>query len=143
MLEQIRDLIHSRNSCVLATVSENRPRCSLMAYISPGETNDFYMVTSRSTRKFHNIMRNPHVSLLIDTRDTATRDNRGKSLTVMGTCEIVPEGLRKEEIKKTMRAILPHIDRLVDHPDSELLRVRADSYLFLDGLTDSYFENAQ
>ena len=70
MLEKMKNFIKNKNICVLSTVSDNKPYCSLMAYISDASCEEIYMVTHKNTTKFRNLQKNPSVSLLIDSRET-------------------------------------------------------------------------
>jgi nitroimidazol reductase NimA-like FMN-containing flavoprotein (pyridoxamine 5'-phosphate oxidase superfamily) len=142
MLDKIAELVKAKEHCVLATVSENHPHCSLMAYVVSPDLDIFHLISSRSTRKYHNILRNPHVSLLIDDReDFADRDlSRAKALTVTGVCRPMRQGRESDDIKKMFRTRHPHLDHFTRHPDYDVLTVEVDSYLLLDGVKESYFE---
>jgi len=37
MIEKIKALVREKDTCVLATVSENSPHCSLMSYVTDSE----------------------------------------------------------------------------------------------------------
>ena len=86
MIEKIKDLIKRKDMCVLATAFDNKPHCSLMAYVTDDDCGAIYMVTGRETTKYRNISANPQVSLLIDTREEHPGDSRPKAqaLTVSG-----------------------------------------------------------
>ena len=49
MIEQIKQLVKDEKFCVLATVSDSRPYCSLMAYISEEDCRKIYMATLKNT----------------------------------------------------------------------------------------------
>jgi nitroimidazol reductase NimA-like FMN-containing flavoprotein (pyridoxamine 5'-phosphate oxidase superfamily) len=143
MIEKIKALARKKDICVLATVSEKGPYCSLMAYMVDQNAVRFYMTTSRGARKYANIENNPCVSLLIDSRETIPR-TKAQALTVFGRCEIFSYNDPKRQIiKKELLMRHPHLDIILDLPDSEILCVIAESYLFLDGLTDAYFEKVE
>ena len=86
MLEEMKALVRQNDICVLATASQNQPHCSLMAYTTDDECREIYMVTKKLTRKYRNLMENPSVSLLIDTRseDPGSDRLKAKALTVEG-----------------------------------------------------------
>lgn len=69
MLEGMKKLLKSKDTCVLATASGNEPHCSLMSYAVNDDCREIYMMTFRSTRKYENLLSNPVVSLLVDTRE--------------------------------------------------------------------------
>jgi len=140
MIEKIKALAWEKDICVLATVSEKGPYCSLMAYAVDENAQEFYMATLRSTKKFANIENNPNVSLLIDSRETIPR-TRATALTVSGQCEPIPfNDPKRQNVIEDLLAKHPHLKSILNKPDAEILCVKAESYLFLDGLTDAFFE---
>jgi len=67
MLEKMKNIVRGNDLCVLATVFEGKPHCSLMYYISDEEGHEIYMVSNKQTKKYANLIENPTVSLPIDT----------------------------------------------------------------------------
>ncbi|EMG38899.1 putative flavin-nucleotide-binding protein [Desulfocurvibacter africanus PCS] len=139
MLEKVTHLIAEQDICVLATVSDNRPHCSLMAYVVSADGRRIHMATSRSTKKYSNLLRNTSVSLLIDDRSTSEREF-ASALTLAGTCATMTEGEAKEQVKQTIIGRHPHLSKFVSHPDVDILEVEIESVLLLQGLSESYFE---
>lgn len=143
MIEKIKAMAREKDICVLATVSKRGPYCSLMAYTVDENAIEFYMTTSRLTKKYANIEHNPLVSLLIDSRETMPR-TKVQALTVSGICEIISyHDSKRQTIKEKLLARHPHLKTILNTPDSEILCVKAESYLFLDGLTDAFFEKVK
>jgi general stress protein 26 len=139
MIEKIKALVFEKDICVLATVSEKRPHCSLMAYVADENAEKFYMTTSKLTKKYTNIENNPNVSLLVDSREKQPR-NQAQALTVSGVCETISsDDSQKATLKKMLLEKHPHLETILEKPDSEILCVTVESYLFLDGLTDAHF----
>jgi nitroimidazol reductase NimA-like FMN-containing flavoprotein (pyridoxamine 5'-phosphate oxidase superfamily) len=142
MIESMKKLAKEKDICVLATVSGEKPHCSLMAYATDDDCSEIYMATHRGTKKFRNLMENPSVSLLIDTREEHKGSHRpeAKAMTVSGAFE------RLEDDQQTLwaRARLlnrhPHLKEFMDHPDAEVICIKIRSFLLLDGLTDAHFE---
>ena len=142
MIEQIKQLVKDEKFCVLATVSDNRPYCSLMAYISEEDCRKIYMATFRNTVKYRNLTENPMVSLLIDTR-TKTFDNdinEMKALTITGKFAEVRKGSRRMEVHDMLLQKHPYLGVFLDSPESCLFSVEVHSFLLLNGFTDSYYE---
>lgn len=139
MLEKIIRFITEQNLCVLATVSENRPYCSLMAYIASDDGRRIFMVTSRSTKKYNNLLRNSSVSLLIDDRGSSSREE-ACALTLTGACAPMADGEAKAEARAALIARHPHLARFAVHPDSDIVEMEVESVLLLQGLNESYFE---
>ncbi len=139
MLDKIQSLVREKDICVLATVSENHPHCSLMAYMASEDCRNIYLVTSRSTKKFQNCLRNPRVSLLIDTREVDSKHDQAKALTVEGICHVVENANEDDQLRLAFVQRCPHVRKLIEHPDSAIMRVQVQSFLLLDGVIDSYF----
>lgn len=138
MLTEMKDLVRAHSACVLATSSENRPYCSLMAYAVNDDASEIYMATQRSTRKFANLTANPAVSLLIDTRNEVLRA-QVRALTVEGTCEPVTDPARKELIRAQLLAVHPHMAAFLTQDDCAILCITVTSFLLLKGLTDAHY----
>jgi nitroimidazol reductase NimA-like FMN-containing flavoprotein (pyridoxamine 5'-phosphate oxidase superfamily) len=139
MRKDIRDLIQSNHVCVLATVSDGKPHCSLMTYIADTDSREIYMITQRETKKYRNLEGNPSVSLLIDTRQTDSK-SQTKALTITG----IFQGSIDENIKSNIRTgllkINPDLKELIDDPAVEVIVVQVKAVQLLDGIKDSYFE---
>jgi nitroimidazol reductase NimA-like FMN-containing flavoprotein (pyridoxamine 5'-phosphate oxidase superfamily) len=137
-LEKMKALVRKKNICVLATVSDHKPYCSLMAYITDAACDEIYMVTHRNTTKFNNLQKNPSVSLLIDSRETQPRSN-AQALTIDGVFTPLTDENKKQKIRDRMMESFPHMKDFIHHPESELIRIKINSFLLLDGLTESHF----
>ena len=129
-----------QDMCVLATSREGKPHCSLMAYVTDEEAEWIYMVTHRNTTKYANLVENPMVSLLVDNRCEGLPADRNKiqALTVHGTfCTVHEEGAKKQMLSQ-IRERHPHMGEFLDSPEAEILSVRVNSFLFLDGIANAH-----
>ena len=135
-------LVQAKDTCVLATVSDDKPHCSLMAYVADDTCHEIYMVTHKNTKKYRNLMENPYVSLLIDSRDEnmGPRRFKAKALTVNGVFENIEDQGERDFACARLLKRHPHLKEFALDPDAEMLRILVTSFLLLDGLTDSYFE---
>ena len=143
MREDIRELILGNNTCVLASVSGREPHCSLMSYVASEDCREIYMVTLKDTKKYRNLLENPSVSLLIDSRERdrlVGHRSRAKALTVTGAAVRALDERRKSAIRKQLLVFHPDLHLLIDQPDAEILVVGITAVQLLDGLTDAYFE---
>ena len=84
MRKDIQELLQANRTCVLATVSEGEPHCSLMSYATDDDCREIYMATHRDTKKYKNLTANPSVSLLIDTRESPTQSRQGPNQSTDG-----------------------------------------------------------
>jgi nitroimidazol reductase NimA-like FMN-containing flavoprotein (pyridoxamine 5'-phosphate oxidase superfamily) len=140
MLEKIKALVQKNDICVLATVSNGVPHCSLMSYVPDEVTLEIYMLTLRQTKKYRNLLENPAVSILIDTRVGASlTPQETMALTINGTFQKIPENDRHEKALKHLLKRHPHLETFAQDPDAELIAVRIRSFQLLEGLTASYF----
>jgi len=142
MLDRMKRLLQNNDICVLATVSGDNPHCSLMAYVTDPDAGWVYMLTLRTSKKFHNLSRNPRVSLLVDTRVRTGLEARDKiqALTVYGTCRRQQDPQVRDEILGRILARHPHLTAFARHPEIEVLSIRPEAFLLLDGVTDAHYE---
>jgi nitroimidazol reductase NimA-like FMN-containing flavoprotein (pyridoxamine 5'-phosphate oxidase superfamily) len=126
---------------VLATVSENKPHCSLMAYLCNDMCTEIYMVTYRDTQKYKNLVRNPSVSMLIDTRVNVVPDRKNiKALTINGQYKPLKDPKKEAAVRQRMLERHPHLRNILQHEDGQILVIKIISFLFLNGPTDAHFE---
>jgi nitroimidazol reductase NimA-like FMN-containing flavoprotein (pyridoxamine 5'-phosphate oxidase superfamily) len=142
MIDKMKALVKHKDTCVLATASQNKPHCSLMAFATNDECSEIYMVTSRDSKKYRNLMQNPTVSLLVDTRDEAQDSDllKAKALTIEGEFRQIEDTGKKDFVRDRLRAKHPHLEALISDPNSEVFSIRVVSFLLLEGPTDAHFE---
>lgn len=145
MHEEMKELIRKKDMGVLATVSGNLPHCSLMAYVTDQECREVIMVTLRESTKFKNLIRNPRVSFLIDTREEHPPPGRSEAsaLTVSGLFQRFEDQALLDAARKRLLEKHPQLKALLDHPDAEIFRIRMLSMLFLKGVSDAYFAEVE
>jgi nitroimidazol reductase NimA-like FMN-containing flavoprotein (pyridoxamine 5'-phosphate oxidase superfamily) len=143
--EEMKQLVRGNDLCVLATVSGNTPHCSLMAYATDENCREIYMVTLRESRKFKNLIENPGVSLLIDTREEHPTPNRSQAsaLTVSGRFQRIGDKEALDAARKRLLERHAHLKELLDHPDAEIFCIRMLSMLFLKGVNDAHFAEVE
>ena len=145
MLEKIKDIVKKNDLCVLATISGGDAHCSLMSYVSDDECHEIYMISHKKSKKYSNLIANPSVSLLIDTREE-DRDNRRsdvKALTVKGEFENIIDQAKKDLIFSKLIQKHPHLIDFINDPDAEIFSIKIKSFQLLDGVKDSYFEKVE
>jgi nitroimidazol reductase NimA-like FMN-containing flavoprotein (pyridoxamine 5'-phosphate oxidase superfamily) len=140
MIERIEAFLNNHTICVLATVRDNMPHCSLMAYVVDERSRLVYMVTPRDTNKYQNILKNPHVSLLVD--DRSQGDFPGQradhALTVHGTCHRAEDQTTKKLVRERLAKTRPDMRDFIYDAQSEVIAVDIHSFLFLDGVSDAH-----
>jgi len=142
ILETMKAIVKEEDICVLATVSEWKPHCSLMSYVSDEEGREIYMISHRRTKKFANLMANPSVSLLIDTREKDRGNKRAnvKALTVEGEFQRIDDPVKKDFTRDRLLQTHPHLIDVIQDPDAEIFSIKVKSFQLLDGVKNSYFE---
>jgi hypothetical protein len=75
---------------------------------------------------------------LIDSRETQTRSN-AQALTIDGVFTPLTDENKKQNIRDRMLESFPHMKDFINHPESELIRIKINSFLLLEGLTESHF----
>jgi len=142
MLEEMKALAKQKDICVLATVSGGNPHCSLMAYATDEDCREIYMVTGKGTKKYKNLIENPSVSLLIDTREeqAASRPLQAKALTIAGLFQKIDDEGKERLARARLLERHPHLAEFIDQADTELLCIKATSFLLLNGLKEAHFE---
>ncbi|HPC09219.1 MAG TPA: pyridoxamine 5'-phosphate oxidase family protein, partial [Smithella sp.] len=100
---------------------------------------EIYMATFKDTKKYHNLIANPNVSLLIDTR-VVDAEGTPRALTVTGIVEAVDNDKSIEEIRETLLRKHPDLKDFFNHPDARMIVVRPTTLQLLDNVTDAYFE---
>jgi nitroimidazol reductase NimA-like FMN-containing flavoprotein (pyridoxamine 5'-phosphate oxidase superfamily) len=142
MLDEMKALIRNKDVCVLATVSEGIPHCSLMSYVTDEDCREFFMITHRDTKKFRNLLQNEAVSLLIDTREEDVGQKRElvRALTVAGIFQTIENRQQEDLCREKLLARHPHLKEFAKNEDARIFCVRARSFQLLCGITESYFE---
>jgi len=142
MLEKMEAMVRDHDVCVLATASEGKPHCSLMAYLPDESCREIYMVTHRSTKKYRNLIQNPTISLLIDTRASRSDGSRteAEALTVAGLFEEIEDRERLRRVRAEFLKRHPSMDHFMSHPDAVMMCIKISSFLLLEGLMEAHFE---
>lgn len=139
--ETMRKILTENDLCVLATVGDGDPHCSLMTYL-PGENGTtIYLATDRNTTKYRNLQEHPGVSLLVDTRHRHPPGSRDRiqALTIHGICRAVADTDVETRIRNRFLQLHPQLQTVLDREGSVMLEVFIHSLLLLSGPTDSHY----
>jgi nitroimidazol reductase NimA-like FMN-containing flavoprotein (pyridoxamine 5'-phosphate oxidase superfamily) len=145
MLKKMKKLVRDKDVCVLATVTEKQPHCSLMSYVPDRECREIYMMTQKGTKKYRNLAANKTVSLLIDTREENCGADRAKikALTVTGVFSTIGDKAKKNLVRRKLLKKHPQLKPFAEDPDAEVFAVKVKSFQLLDGVKKSYFEKVK
>lgn len=142
MLETMKRLIREHDTCVLATVGpDGRPHCSLMSYLAADDSRRLYLLTGKSTRKHRNMLANPRVSLLVDTRASAGAAGLSEvyALVMDATFTPLAEGPDKDGLRRRLLARHPHLAELAAHPDVELVAMGIQGMQLQEGPVKAHY----
>ncbi|HTZ40416.1 MAG TPA: pyridoxamine 5'-phosphate oxidase family protein, partial [Syntrophales bacterium] len=104
MLKEMKKIVKDKEVCVLATVTDNVPHCSLMSYVADRDCREIYMMTLKGTKKYRNLAVNKTVSLLIDTREEDCGSDRAriKALTVNGLFTPIKSAAKRKLVRQKL-----------------------------------------
>lgn len=132
MLAKIETILRENSLCVLCTEADKNPHCSLMTYLPSKDLRLLYLVSTRKSRKFKNLLVNPRVSVLIDSRQHQAAQKNIVSVTFAGLFEPLPDAAVMP-IKRDFAEKHPELSEILNHPGSVVFAITLKSYLLLDG----------
>ena len=119
----LRELFFDQKLAVLSTSDKGKPYCSLVAFMTTDDLKQIIFATSRSTRKFDNLDKEPAVCILIDNRSNTELDfEEGIAVTVLGEAHEL-HGAEKEIFREKYISRYPHLKEFVTSPTCAMLRV--------------------
>ena len=135
-LNTAQAMLMDNNLCVLATCSENKPNSSLMKYTCNNDASEMYMLTLKGSSKYKNILSNPEVSLLVDTRNNS---NGIRALTIYGKASLPEDVTSRQVVISELVLKNPDLAVFAGNPEVCLIAVKIESFLLLDGLIESSY----
>lgn len=133
-------MIVGNSFCVLSTCRDNLPNSSLMQYVCNESGTEIYMLALKTSSKCVNILTNPNVSLLVDTRSEPAAGADGiKALTVYGLAEIIGDDAAAQKLEERLVAMNPGLAVISESPGACVIKIRVESCLMLEGVADSRF----
>lgn len=128
----LKDLFSSQSLAVLATQDDGQSYGSLVAFAATGDLRHLLFATTRTTRKYANLLRNPKVAMVIDNRRNQPADFHGAiAVTAIGAVEEVydPERIR---LLRRYLSKHPSLKGFVTSPTCALLRMKIDTYVVVN-----------
>ena len=138
LLERIEALIRRKDLGVLATIGSQGPHTSLMTYACPPDILHLYLLTPTRSMKYRNILNNPMVSLLIDTREESPRQ-QVQALTVSGRAVVVESAAHRRSIAAVLVGRHPQLTALTTSEEVAVLQVIPTAFQLLDGVAQSQY----
>jgi heme iron utilization protein len=135
-LEKIRELFLLQRLAVLSTRNAEQPYSNLICFVVSDDLRHILFATTRSTRKYANLMREARVALLVDNRSNDPADTfRALAVTALGIAREL-EGTEGEQARKTYVARHPHLEEFVSSPSTALLRLDVEKYILVRRFQD-------
>ena len=129
--KKIKSITDETRFAVLATESNGHPYTNLVGFLLSKDLKNLYFFTSKNTRKHKNILNNPNICLLIDTRDKFTdKTFLITAITIIGKAEVmedVPGSIVDKYLEKNVE--------LKDFTESSfnvLVKVNVTRYILVD-----------
>lgn len=127
-LEVVRDLFARQRLGVLATHGPDHPYASLVAVHAGDDLRHLYFATTRATRKFHFLTRDPNVAMLVDSRSEDDLDFHGAvAVTAVGTAREL-EGDERAARLAVFLDRYPHLRGFAGAPTSALVELKVRTY---------------
>ncbi len=134
----IAALLKKQRLAVLSTQGTTGAYASLVAFAETPDLKQLLFATTRSTRKYNNLLGHPRVALLIDNRSNRESDfYRAVAVTAVGQAREIEVDEREAPVSLYL-AKHPRLREFVSSPSCALFRVRVETYL-----TVSRFQNVQ
>ncbi|MGD0915516.1 MAG: pyridoxamine 5'-phosphate oxidase family protein [Thermodesulfobacteriota bacterium] len=124
----LKDLFPSQRLAVLATQSKRQPYGNLVAFMATEDLKHLLFATTRATRKYANISKNPRVAMVIDNRSNQEADfHEAAAVTATGVVKEV-EGSGKEPLLRLYLSGHPYLKDFVSSPTCALLKMNVETY---------------
>ncbi len=125
VLERLKALNKEQLHAVLATESNSQPYTSIVAFALSPEGKRIIFSTPGRTQKYKNIIKNPRVSLLIDTRSNTKKDYMAaESITILGNAMPLKKGKKWTEFAEILIKKHPELNEFVHSPETRLILVK-------------------
>ena len=128
-IQKTLNLFKSQTLAVLATTSESRPYCNLVAFAETNDGKSLVFATNRNTSKYKNLLNNQQVSLLIDDRTNLNAEFGSQvAITALGWAEEIS----LDEMPGWVALLIakqPALNTFIKGADVALFRVRVSDYI--------------
>lgn len=134
MQSAVWDILLHNHLCVLCTCSRDIPDASLMLYLCDDGCAKLRMLTLQDTTKYQNITRNPHVSILFDTRDRQGPAGQTQALTVHGEATIVEDKDRSRQLLSRLIQKHASLSNLASNDSVRVIEVSIRKIILLENV---------
>ena len=132
METQLKELFQHQKLAVLATMNDTaEPYVSLVAFAAVEELGRLLFLTSRSTRKFRNMLSCSRVSMLIDNRTNQASDfDTALAATAIGRVA-EQRGPDKADLLRIFLEKHPELQTFAIEPSSALMEIVVERYILV------------
>jgi len=124
----LKKLLESQPLAVLSTQGMGQPYASLVAFASSNDLKSLYFATTRSTRKYANLLGDSRVALLVDNRSNKASDFRwAMAATATGKAKEVNARKRGKALDLYL-AKHPHLREFVHSPTCAFCEIRVQTF---------------
>jgi uncharacterized pyridoxamine 5'-phosphate oxidase family protein len=125
VLERLNFLDKDQLHAILATVSDEQPYTSMIAYALAPDEKGIVFATPNKTQKYKNILKNNRVSILIDTRSNTKKDYMSaESLTILGYAKPVRKGKKWRELTNILLKKHPKLNEFIYSSETKVIFVK-------------------
>lgn len=125
----VRSVLASQRFCVLATQGLGQPYGSLVAFAEADGLKHLVFATNRVTRKFSNLMSEPRVALVIDSRSNSDADLKNAiAVTALGLARETA-GAERERLVQVYLAKHPGLAGFIGSPEVAICAVAVGEYV--------------
>lgn len=137
LANNIRTLTDAQKFAVLSSVcGDGSPYCNIVGFTISEDMSCLVFATPRKTRKFENILKEPRVSALIDSRSNDSTDfHNAVAVNVMGVASEAT-GDNRRTYSKLYIDRHPNMEEFINSPDCALIRVAITSYCYVSRFQD-------
>ena len=124
----LKNLFSSQLLAVLGTQSQSGPYGNLVAFAATEDLGTILFATTRSTRKYDNLMQTPRVAMVMDNRTNDEEDfHEAVAVTATGSVKEL-DGDEKEKLQHFFLSKHPYLTDFVHAPTCALLKVEVETY---------------
>jgi hypothetical protein len=127
--QTLKDVFATQRFCVLATQGQGQPYGSLVAFAETDDLKQLVFATRRESRKFVNLISDPRVALVIDSRSNSDSDFRNAvAITALGPAHVAAGGER-ERLAGVYLAKHPSLAEFIGSPEMAICSVQVEDYI--------------
>jgi len=132
IFNRISKILNSQLFGVIATQGSKYPYTSLVGIANTSNYSELIFATPRNSRKYKNLTKSPHVSILVDTRLNEISDiMEAEALTALGSAIEVPEQQWKD-CANVFLSKHPNLKEFIETPQCSLVKITVDKYILVD-----------